>query len=205
MNRVQVVIDGTVIGERKTGRPYSHAVVAEQHSVRVPHDQQDRSTWWKFTPLAEPKLAVLSYHHSATLAQQGVQKALDSIATAGSFDQAVYRRPRVVATTTVAMARRERVRCTGLRLQRYTTDGLPWARAMQCLKDATTTLNGEPRCALHAQQDNEQVRVAAGRTQAEHNVALQQRWEAWHRDHVPAHECKAGEYGRTCSVHGEAK
>ncbi|HJR01791.1 MAG TPA: hypothetical protein VKA83_09175 [Methylomirabilota bacterium] len=80
MNRIQVKVGGKLIGERKTPRSYTHAVVAERFArvdcERVPVPavngvpQSDRMN--RTVVPVEPQLEVISYHHGLPLAMKGL-------------------------------------------------------------------------------------------------------------------------------------
>jgi hypothetical protein len=68
-NDCQAVVDGRVVGERRTRRIYSHAVVAAQIATRRLRDEARTASSGEWVP-QESRLVALSFHHRLDLAQK---------------------------------------------------------------------------------------------------------------------------------------
>ena len=72
-NVCQVVVDGRVVGERRSRRIYTHAVVAAQIAVPVTRQRADAGRPGRWSP-QERMLVALSFHHRLDLAQMAASK-----------------------------------------------------------------------------------------------------------------------------------
>jgi hypothetical protein len=170
MNKVQVIIDGKNIDERKTGRDYAFALAA----LKVKEQRKVRDTYPMYEWVdIEPAWVAYSYHRTQALAA----KMLSSFKYHG-----IYAEAKIVPTTVVEIKRRERVRCSALKLEPSRWNG---ARAVQCTKDGI--IGG--RCAEHVGTDNAVVLAARKQIQAEAEVERTRVWNEAHASSYTRETC----------------
>lgn len=189
MNKATVTFPDGTTDQRKTGRTYTHAVIAFKVSTwEYQGGQRTR------VPLEKPEWIAYSYHGSAALAAKGRE-------TAAKYGE-TYSEIKIVEVVNIPVAKRTRVRCTGLKLQGEAgriAEGIfvSYARAMQCTRDAVA---GE-RCKEHADTDNEAIKAQADRTRAAFETAWKAHYDRVHAEKYTVETCPIV---NGCDVHGKA-